>query len=55
MRADPLLAEELNTFYGRFDCNGGANLPISAVTYISAGIQLYKSPEGGAAKESAAL
>ncbi len=30
VRADPLLAEELNTFYGRFDCNGGANLPISA-------------------------
>ncbi len=29
MRADPLLAEELNTFYGRFDCNGGANLPNS--------------------------
>ncbi len=21
--ADPLLAEELNTFYGRFECNGG--------------------------------
>ncbi len=30
VRADPLLAEELNTFYGRFDRNGGANLPISA-------------------------
>ncbi len=30
MRADPLLAEELNT-YGRFECNGGsATLPISA-------------------------
>ncbi len=30
-RADPLLAEELNTFYGRFECNGGgATLPISA-------------------------
>ncbi len=31
VRADPLLAEELNTFYGRFDCNinGGAILPIS--------------------------
>ncbi len=28
--ADPLLAEELNTFYGRFECNGGATLPISA-------------------------
>ncbi len=28
---DPLLAEELNTFYGRFECNGGsATLPISA-------------------------
>ncbi len=28
--ADPSLAEELNTFYGRFDCNGGsATLPIS--------------------------
>ncbi len=31
MRADPLLAEELNTFYGRFEGNGGnATLPISA-------------------------
>ncbi len=30
MRADPLLAEELNTFYGRFECNGGATLPSSA-------------------------
>ncbi len=30
MRADPLLAEELNTFYGRFECNGGTTLPISA-------------------------
>ncbi len=30
MRADPLLAEELNTFYGRFDRNGGATLPINA-------------------------
>ncbi len=31
VRADPLLAEELNTIYGRFECNGGgANLPISA-------------------------
>ncbi len=29
VRADPLLAEELNTFFGRFDCNGGANLPNS--------------------------
>ncbi len=28
VRADPLLAEELNTFYGRFDRNGGATLPI---------------------------
>ncbi len=28
--ADPLLAEELNTFYGRFKCNGSATLPISA-------------------------
>ncbi len=29
--ADPLLAEELNVFYGRFECNGGsATLPISA-------------------------
>ncbi len=28
--ADPSLAEELNTFYGRFDCNGGsATLPIA--------------------------
>ncbi len=30
VRAEPLLAEELNTFYGRFDCNGGVTLPISA-------------------------
>ncbi len=31
MRADPLLVEELNTFYGRFECNGGgATLPSSA-------------------------
>ncbi len=31
VRADPLLADELNTFYGRFECNGGsATLPISA-------------------------
>ncbi len=32
VRADPLLAVELNNFYGRFECNvnGGANLPISA-------------------------
>ncbi len=31
VRADPLLANELNTFYGRFECNGGsAALPISA-------------------------
>ncbi len=30
VRADPLLAEELNTFYGRFECNGGgATLSIS--------------------------
>ncbi len=30
VRADSLLAEELNTFYGRFECNGGdATLPIS--------------------------
>ncbi len=29
VRADPLLAEELNTFYGRFKCNGGTTLPIS--------------------------
>ncbi len=30
MRADPLLADELNTFYGRFECNGGsATLPSS--------------------------
>ncbi len=28
--ADPLLAEELNTFYGRFERNGSATLPISA-------------------------
>ncbi len=31
VRADPLLAEELNTFYGCFDCNGGSvTLTISA-------------------------
>ncbi len=31
VRTDPLLAEELNTFYGRFECNGGgATLPSSA-------------------------
>ncbi len=24
MRADPSLADELNTFYGRFECNGGS-------------------------------
>ncbi len=30
VRADPLLAEELNTFYGHFECNGGATLPISS-------------------------
>ncbi len=31
VRADPFLAEELNTFYGRFECNGGSvTLPISA-------------------------
>ncbi len=31
VRADPSLAEELNTFYGRFECNGGsAALPSSA-------------------------
>ncbi len=30
VRADPLLAEELNTFYGHFECNGGSvTLPIS--------------------------
>ncbi len=32
VRADPLLAEELNTFYGHFECNGGSvTLPISAL------------------------
>ncbi len=31
VRADPLLADEFNTFYGRFECIGGsATLPISA-------------------------
>ncbi len=31
VRADPLLADELNTFYGHFECNGGsATLPSSA-------------------------
>ncbi len=31
VRADPLLADELNTFYGRFECNGGsATLSFSA-------------------------
>ncbi len=31
VRADPLLADKLNIFYGHFECNGGsATLPISA-------------------------
>ncbi len=31
VRADPLLADELNTFYSRFECNGSSvTLPISA-------------------------
>ncbi len=31
VRADPLLADELNTFYGSFECNGGSvALPSSA-------------------------
>ncbi len=31
VRADPLLAEELNAFYGYFECNGSSvTLPISA-------------------------
>ncbi len=31
MRADPLMAKELNTFYGRFEYNGGSTaLPVSA-------------------------
>ncbi len=30
VRADPSLAEELNIFYGRFDRNGGATVPINA-------------------------
>ncbi len=30
VRADPLLAVELNNFYGRFECNGGTILPSSA-------------------------
>ncbi len=31
VRADPLLADGLNTFYGRFECNGGSTtLPICA-------------------------
>ncbi len=30
VRADPLLVEELNTFFGHFECNGGTTLPISA-------------------------
>ncbi len=30
VKEDRLLAEELNTFYGRFECNGGSvTLPIS--------------------------
>ncbi len=24
VRTDPLLADELNAFYGRFECNGGS-------------------------------
>ncbi len=32
VRADPLLAEGLNTFYGRFECNcGSTTLPISTL------------------------
>ncbi len=27
VRADPMLAKELNTFYGRFECNGGGATP----------------------------
>ncbi len=35
VRADPSLADELKTFYGRFECNGGsAALPSSATTHI---------------------
>ncbi len=31
VKADPLLAEELNTFYGCFECTGGSvTLPINA-------------------------
>lgn len=31
VRAEPSLADELNSFYGRFECNrGNASLPISA-------------------------
>ncbi len=31
VRTDPLLAKELKTFYGRFECNGASvTLPISA-------------------------
>ncbi len=29
VRADPLLADELNTFYGRFECNGGSAALVS--------------------------
>ncbi len=32
MRADPMLAEELNTFYGRFECNGGGATLLSSAS-----------------------
>ncbi len=32
VRADPLLADELNTFYGRFECNGGSGTLPSSVS-----------------------
>ncbi len=35
VRADPLLAEELNTFYSRFECNGGSTLIRVAMIMLS--------------------
>ncbi len=32
MRADPSLADELNTFYGRFECNGGSAALLSSAS-----------------------
>ncbi len=44
VRADPLLAEELNTFYGHFECNGGATLPISLLQEAADRAAIMYSP-----------